>query len=158
MLVAEIFTQLNDIISILIQRSAFTHHHCVLLLYWTDLYIVAVIWLVMLKARWQPSSCGSHTRGRTEMSLVTETPSRGGQQLPGEYGQGWGILLMHAGRGQISQVPAMGAQLQALSASAWRGWCLNRYLQVPEESSLQRKRACADSMAQEGMESPQDLP
>lgn len=47
-------------------------------------------------------------RGRTEMSLVTEPPGRGRQQLPGENGQGLRVLLRPAGRGQTSQVPRHG--------------------------------------------------
>lgn len=39
-LVAQIFNQLNK--PILIWKSAFKHHHCVLLLYWIDLYIGAM--------------------------------------------------------------------------------------------------------------------
>lgn len=66
--------------------------------------------------------CGVHRRGRTEMPLVTKPPGRGCQELPGENGQGLGVLLMPAGRTQTSQIPRHRVQ-GGLSASAWWGWC-----------------------------------
>lgn len=76
MLVAEIFNQLNN--PVLVWKSAFKHHHCVLLLHPTDLSIVALsdLWhsrLVTTKAL-----CGAHRRGRTKTSLVPDPPAGAG--------------------------------------------------------------------------------
>lgn len=117
------------------------------------------VWFVMLKARWQPSPCAEHAeRGRTEMSLVTEPPGRGWQQLLGENGQGLGVLLTRAGRRQASQVPAMGYTAPGAVCSCVVGLVFEMILSsawgvLPSEETCRWK-----SMADEGAESAQGLP
>lgn len=85
-------------------------------------------------------------------------PGRGWQQLPGENGQGWGVLLTRAGRSQTSQVSHHGVHSSRHCQLVHGGAGVGRWSRVPEESSLQRKHACAKSAADEGTESPQGLP
>lgn len=140
-------------------KSAFKHHHRVLLLYWTDLHIIATLDL------W----C---SRPGDNQALVWSTQKRQDREVPGHRAP-WQGLAAAAWRKwpgirssphtcwKEPDLPGplpWGAQLQALSASAWWGWCLRWYSRVPEESSLRRKHACAKSMADEGTESPQGLP
>lgn len=105
-LVAEIFNQLNN--PILIWKTAFKHYRHVLLLYWTVLYIVAMFGLWC----WRPgdNQALEWSPQKRQDRDVTEPPGRGWQQLPGDKGQGLGVLLLRAGRSQTSRVPCHGVQ------------------------------------------------
>lgn len=122
MLVAGIFNQLSN--SMLIWKSASKHHHHVLLLHWTHLYVVAVF----------PLWCSSQ--------VITKLPAWGTQKrqnrdFPGHWVSWQGLAastwrkwlgirnspyLMEGA--WLSGHPPLGMQLQALSTSAWWGWCL----------------------------------
>lgn len=143
-LVAEIFNQLNN--PVLVWKSAFKHHHCVLLLHPTDLYIVAMSDLWYSRLVTPKALCGAHRRGRTKTSLVTGPPAGAGssclEKMPGTGSSprtGW--------KEPESQVLAMGCTAPALSART-----LGLVLEMIPH------RGCAKGLADGGVESPQGFP
>lgn len=142
-LVAEIFNQLNN--PALVWKSASKHHHYVLLLHLTHLYIVAMsdLWHSGLVTSWSPQK-------RQDKDI----PGRGWQQLPGGKSHGLGALLIRGGR---KQSPRSG--VPSSDPACWLTVGLVFEMVPPGPgSSLQRSPGCAKGMADRGMESPRGFP